>query len=254
MSAKYQDYSEDVWKQIERSLAEVKKTQAEVYAAFDADGTLWDTDLGENFFKYQIRNKLFACPYPDPWRHYRDWKEGGDPRPAYLWLAQVNAGQPLQVVRSWAESAVQEFSELPVFPAQKKLIQWLMKEGVKVYVVTASIRWAVEPGALRLGISHDQVLGVETAIKNGIVTDEAAGFMTYKEGKPSALLTVTKGVRPFLASGNTRGDHALLESATHIRLAVTATEPEQELYPAEQELQNAALEKGWIRHRFNVSR
>jgi phosphoserine phosphatase len=253
MSGNYQGYPGDVWRQIERSLAEVKKTQAEVYAAFDADGTLWDTDLGENFFKYQVRRKLFSCPYPDPWKHYRDWKKGGDPRPAYLWLAQVNAGQPLQVVRDWAESAVQEYAELPIFPAQNKLINWLTKEGVKVYVVTASIRWAVEPGAKRLGIPQDKVLGVETAVLNEVVTEAPAGFMTYKEGKPQALLAATKGVRPFLASGNTLGDQALLDCASHIRLAVTATNPEHELYPAEQELQKAASAKGWIQHRFNGS-
>lgn len=250
MAESYRDYPEEVWAAIRRTVKEAQKSGDEVCAAFDADGTLWDTDLGENFFKYQIREKLFSCPYSDPWRHYRDWKEGGDPRPAYLWLAQVNAGAKLDQVRNWAEAAVQDLGTLPIFPAQKKLIEYLKSEGVRIAIVTASVKWAVEPGALRLGLTPEDVLGVETAVEKGVVTDRAAGFMTYREGKVQAFLAKTQGRRPFLASGNTKGDLALLQAATHIQLAVTATHPGDELYPAESELQKAAAESGWTQHRF----
>ena len=57
-------------------------------AAFDADGTLWDTDLGEGLFQYQIDHKLVALP-EDPWGHYNWMKANvGNPQ-AYLWLAQI---------------------------------------------------------------------------------------------------------------------------------------------------------------------
>lgn len=248
--ATYADFSENVWAQIESTVQEVKKQDPIPYAAFDADGTLWDTDLGENFFKYKIRNKLVPFEMEDPWRHYRDWKEGGDPRPAYLWLAQVCKGFPLAEVQAWAEAAVQEFKSLPIFPAQKKLIDYLLKNGVQVFIVTASIKWAVEPGARRLGLAAQEVLGVETAIVNGLVTAEAAGHMTYRQGKAEAILQRMAGKKPFLASGNTKGDLALMESATHLRLAVTASHPGEEMFPSEDELQREAQQRGWITHRF----
>ena len=219
-------------------------------AAFDADGTLWDTDLGENFFKYEIEQKLLSDLPADPWRHYRDWKENGDPRPAYLWLAQVNKGHSLAEIRAWAEKAVKTIEPLPIFDDQKKLIELLKAAGVQIYIVTASVRWAVEPGALRLGLDADSVIGVETAIENGLLTDQAFGHMTYREGKSEALLLKTKGQRPFLSVGNTMGDLHLLKSASRIALAVGAAPRGHELFPTEEALRQEARSHGWLFHQF----
>ena len=60
----YQPYPENYWTQIEKNIAELKNSQKKLVAAFDADGTLWDADLGENFFQYQIDHKLVELP-PD---------------------------------------------------------------------------------------------------------------------------------------------------------------------------------------------
>lgn len=247
---KYKNYPSEVWDQIRQALSEERKSGRTPVAAFDADGTLWDTDLGESFFKYQIAQKVLTGLPADPWRHYRDWKESGDPRPAYLWLAQINSGRRLDEVRGWAEDAVKSREPLPIFAEQKKLIEYLLQEGAQVWIVTASVKWAVEPGALRLGLTHDHVIGIETAIRRGLVTDEAAGHMTYREGKPMAVLAKTHGQRPFLASGNTLGDLSLLESASRIRLAVGASTPGHEMFEAEEKLREQGRQRGWIVHQF----
>lgn len=246
----YKNYPDEIWKRIREALAEEKKQHARPVAAFDADGTLWDTDLGEHFFKYQIQEKLLSGLPADPWRHYRDWKENGDPRPAYLWLAQVNQGNHLERVREWAESAVRAHEPLPIFPEQRKLVEFLRAEGVQVYIVTASVRWAVEPGSLRLGLGFDDVIGVETSVENGVVTASPAGHMTYREGKAEALLLKTKGQRPFLTAGNTMGDFHLLQSASRVALAVGAAPEGHELYPTEEKLREEARKNNWLAHRF----
>src|SRR3954467_5588788 len=82
-------------------------------AAFDADGTLWNTDLGEALFNYQIKNKLVPLP-PSPWEHYHEMKDGISKRAAYLWLAQINKGLPIQTVRHWASEAVNALHPVPV--------------------------------------------------------------------------------------------------------------------------------------------
>ena len=46
---KYKTFSPELWQLIDRTLDEVLKSNPSPVAAFDADGTLWDTDLGENF-------------------------------------------------------------------------------------------------------------------------------------------------------------------------------------------------------------
>lgn len=247
---KYKSYPKSFWQEIESTLESVLDKDSNPVAAFDADGTLWDTDLGENFFQYQIDKKLVPLP-PDAWSHYLDMKKvNGDPRAAYLWLAQINAGKSLEQVRLWAAEAVRAASPIPIFEEQKKLISLFLSKGVQVYVITASVKWAVEPGASFLGIPAENVIGVETSVRENVITTEAAGVITYRSGKVEALLAKTKGKKPFFASGNTSGDTDLLESATKIRLAVSAASRDDKLYRAEHELLQLAAERSWLSHRF----
>jgi phosphoserine phosphatase len=153
-------------------------------------------------------------------------------------------------VHAWAEAAAKSHEPLPIFPDQLKLIEWLLKNKVEVYIITASIQWAVQPGAKRVGLKYDDVIGVATQVKNGIVTNQQAGTITYREGKPAALLERTKNRKPFFACGNTMGDFALLESATQLRLAVGATNEGHELFATEEKLRQESKTRGWEIHRF----
>jgi HAD superfamily phosphoserine phosphatase-like hydrolase len=247
---KYKSFSAQFWEQLSKALDQELKTNSKPVAAFDADGTLWDTDLGESFFKWQIENSHLPNLPANPWKYYCDWKNSGDPRPAYLWLAQINQDQKLTQVHEWAESALKSIDPVPIFPDQQKLIQWLLKNKVQVYIITASVKWAVEPGAKRLGLKYEDVLGVRTRVDDGVVTDHQEGLITYREGKPEALLQVTNGKKPFFACGNTMGDFALLESATRMQLAVGAAPKGHELFETEEKLRSEARSKNWLIHHF----
>ena len=247
----YKQYSPQLWNAIEEAIDAELKSNPHPVAAFDADGTLWDMDLGENFFQHQIDHKLVPLP-ESPFDHYVDLKlKNNDPREAYVWLAAINKGVPLAQVQQWCHEAVKEAEPIPVFSEQQKLIQLLQKKGVEVYVVTASVKWAVEPGAERFyQIPNKYVLGIETHINEGFVTERSAGIVTYRQGKVDALLEATKGRKPFLCSGNTMGDFELLKSATRVALAVSAANQDDKLYKTEKELQENAAELGWLSHRF----
>ena len=246
---KYKSFPEKFWNLFEVALDQEMKTNSRPVAVFDADGTLWDTDLGEAFFKWQIKNSGLSLP-KNPWEHYRKWKESGDPRPAYLWLAQINQGQPLEQVQKWADQALKEAEPVPIFSEQEKLIRWLVSKKVEVYIVTASVKWAVEPGARKLGLSNDHVIGVSTLVKNGIVTDQQSGTITYREGKIQALVEKTQGRKPFLSCGNTMGDIALLQNSTQLSLAVGAAPESHELFKTEEALRTEATQNSWLIHRF----
>lgn len=246
----YKPFPDVYWQKIESSLKEAKSKGENLFAAFDADGTLWDTDLGENFFRFQIDEKKIALP-PDPWNHYVELKKiNDDPRPAYLWLAQINKNQPLEQVKKWAKEAFDQIQPNPIFSEQLKLIHFLKSNGVKVYVVTASVKWAVEPGAHALGLTDDDVIGVETEVHSGIVTDIPVYPVTYRLGKTEALFKKTNKQRPFLCSGNTIGDLELLMSASHLQLAVSASSRDDGLFKKENELLQKAHEFSWLSHRF----
>ncbi|MGE5085888.1 MAG: HAD family hydrolase [Bacillota bacterium] len=245
---KYKEYSSDIWNSINATLDQVLEEQSQPVAAFDADGTLWDIDLGENFFQYQIDHNLVKLP-PNPWEHYQDMK-AADPRKAYLWLAQICQGHSLKEIQSWAKDAVKASAPIPIFSEQEKLIKLFMSRGVKIYIITASVKWAVEAGAELLGLASDSVIGIETESANGIVSARQKGLITYRQGKVEALLEKTQGRLPFFASGNTMGDFQLLKASTHLSLAVSAAHEDEKLFKTEQDLASEAEQNGWLRHRF----
>lgn len=246
---KFAEFSQNLKSTLQDRLEKaMSETERPYVAAFDADGTLWSLDAGEAFFQYQIKTKKLKLPQ-HPWEHYHKWKEH-DPRAAYLWLAQINEGLELEKVRGMAEECFLELEPYPYFESQRALIQQMHLLGIEVYVVTASVKWAVEPAAKRLGIPQERVLGVQTAVEKGLVTGKQLGPITWKEGKPEALLTATNNVRPIFCSGNTIGDLALLESSTHVRLAVRSHGSGPELMAAEAELFKHVYGDPWLTHQF----
>ncbi|MBL7545072.1 MAG: HAD-IB family phosphatase [Bdellovibrionaceae bacterium] len=246
---KYKSYPQTFWEQLNETLAELKKNRSPLVALFDADGTLWDTDLGENLFHYTIDNRLVPLP-PNPWKHYLELKKkNGDPKDAYLWLAQIYKGLPLTQIQTWADQALNSLVPFPIFEEQKKLIDLLKQNNVTIKIITASITWAVQPGARALGLDNSAVIGVETIVNQGIITDQKNGVITYRAGKVQGYQQ-NNTITPFLAAGNSEGDVELLEYATHIKLAVSAANREDRLYKTEYNLQQIAKEKNWYSHRF----
>lgn len=216
-------------------------------AAFDADGTLWSTDVGEEFFEFQLKNKLIKNPLPeDPWKYYFDLKKQ-DPRAAYLWFAQVLKGHSVEKVREWNKDLVKSLRPFSLFEFQKQLIEFFHQNDVEVYVVTASIKWAVEAPASLYGIKASNVVGVKTSIENGIITDKQDGAVTYREGKVEGLLENTKNIYPFFVAGNTMGDYELLKSSQSLKLAVHSVDENHPNFSTEQELQAMAAENSWLR-------
>ncbi len=229
-----------------------KQTPGPHYAAFDADGTLWSNDVGENFFQYQIDHcGLKSLANIDPWKHYEDLKKKHPPE-AYLWLAQLCAGFSVEEVRQWATAAAQK-NPPDVFTSQQELIKQLLHRDIHILVVSASVHWAVEGALPAIGLSAKNALGVRTRVENGVVTSHGEGSVTWREGKREALLAATNGVRPLLSCGNSSGDIHLLESSVGVALAVqsqTASSAHPKLYADEQHLLKLAHQHQWLTHSF----
>lgn len=251
---KYKSFSDKVWSSFHDTLDSVTKQKLPLLAAFDADGTLWDTDFGENFFQWQIRNKVIKGLPENAWDIYHQLKASNQQPKAYLWLAQISKGYSIAQVREWAKQAMQDFGPPKIFEEQKKVISFLQSKNIPVYVVTASVKWAVEPGAELLEIPFENVLGISTTIdQHGLVTDQQCGPISWKEGKVQALKEATN-IQPFFCSGNTTGDTALLQYSTHFKLAVSAAPEGSELYKTELALKEFCEQQGqamgYYTHRF----
>ena len=244
------EFTPELWSLLTSRLEAVAgESKGPLIAAFDADGTLWDADAGETFFDWQIHHSGLRSLPADPWSEYLRLKKP-DPRVAYVWLAQISAGHSLSEVRQWASRCFSERAPWPVFVSQKRLIDFMRGLGFEIFVVTASVKWAVEPVAALVGIDHDHVVGVETEVVNGIVTSTPRLPITWRSGKAEGLLARTGGVRPVFASGNTVGDIALLDCATTLQLAVCTQNKPGSLFDEETKLWQEASQRQWPRHAF----
>lgn len=232
--------------------AYILKNPGPHFAAFDADGTLWNSDVGENFFQYQID----FCKLPDlqgldPWAHYLALKKKHPPD-AYLWLAQICHQHQISEVQRWAQQALQKFP-LDVLAPQKELIEALLLRGVQIFIVSASTHWAVEAAAGLVGLTSAAACGVKTKVVNSVVTKEQDGPITWREGKSLTILEKTGGIAPLFCSGNSSGDLHLLECASLVRLAVQTQTPSTahaSLLMDELKLFAHATQKGWLTHHF----
>ena len=105
--------------------------------------------------------------------------------------------------------------------------------------------------AAQLGVDFDHVLGIKTKVdEKGLVSDKQDGPLTWKQGKPQALLARTQGVFPIFCCGNTYGDIALLESSTGEKLCIQTQTEKTPLYHEENKLKLHAEKKHWKVHHF----
>ncbi len=242
------DFNSEFFTSICDSIKKALDDGANPIAAFDADGTLWSGDAGLDFYKYQLDNQLIADLPKNPWDHYIDMVTKDETK-GLLWLAQINKGIPISTLREWAKDFVTKKEDLGYFDGVKKLITFLKDQGVDVYVVTASTKWSVEPAALFHDIPFEKVLGVQTKIIDGIITDEQDGPVTWHEGKAKKIVEVA-GAAPFLAAGNSSGDLALLESATHLPLVIQSANAHHFNFETEKKMKQLAKERSWHHYSF----
>lgn len=226
----------------------LKKHKGPHFAAFDADGTLWANDVGENFFQYQIDHcNIPALKKIDPWEHYLNLKKEHPPT-AYMWLAKICNGYPIGEVETWAKEAAQKYPP-QVFPEQKELITELQKRDIKIYVVSASVEWSVTGALKEAGFTNIKALGVKTKVIGRNVSDEPSGHVTWREGKKKAFLAATANKPPMLSLGNTLGDLHLLEMSIGVKVAIQSQADDKKhkaLYEDEQGLYKLAKINNWL--------
>lgn len=246
---KYKSFSALLYNNLTDAISLLKQQNKPLIAAFDADGTLWNTDIGENFFTYLIENKKVPLPN-NPWAYYLDLKKQ-DPVRAYYWLAQILKGISAPQMREWTRVALDVYLQSPVFEEQQELINKLQELDVKIFIITASVKWSVDAAIEKwFNLNSSQVLGIETEILFNTVTDHIIAPATYRSGKVEKLLSVTNNILPFFACGNSEGDTELLASATHLALAVQSAPIDTALGKSEALLKNQALKHKWMNYQF----
>jgi phosphoserine phosphatase len=215
-------------------------------AAFDADGTLWKTDVGDLLWERLLAERaldrraiapiartLRACgvePSRDP---YVDFPRLQELHRSGLCSEELLARVMLQGLAGLREEDVyvqalkamgrcEALSNAATGEASS-LLDHLRRLGFQVVVVSASPRWAVEVAAQPLGISPDEVLAGQVAVVNGVLSDGVLDPLPHGRGKIQALLR-RYGRVPVVAAGNGLGDLPMLEGASHLRFLFNPTE------------------------------
>ena len=204
--------------------------------AFDADGTLWRGDVGEELLRELIaRDRLPRHPgRRDLYEEY-EARVAKDPADGYAFAAQVMEGWEEAALHSYCRDFFERAIIQQLFPFTRPLLRALADAGCEVWVVSASAVWPVVPGAAWLGVPAERVIAVEVEVEGGRLTARSKRPVPCGDGKVELLKA--RGVRPALAVGNGNLDEPMLEYAE--RALVIAP------FGQDNGLVQAAARRGW---------
>ncbi len=160
---------------------------------FDADGTLWRGDVGEDFLRWGLHRGLFAARYST-----YDALLSESPARAYAWAVEVMAGFREDELLAHTRAFFQERFSGRVFPFVRPLLAELRNHPV--WICSASPWWAVLPGAEALGIPSEHVIGVRCPVVDGRLSGIVEQPVPVGPGKVTWLQR--SGLSPGLAVGN----------------------------------------------------
>ncbi len=224
--------------------AQVAEPRADKLACFDADGTLWNEDIGEAFFRWLAAGGLLPGlgAHRDPsevWEEY-EARVKKNRTEGYGWAVQVMAGLTEADVHKWSRQMAIAWPNYR--PAMVGLIRGLAEVGYEVWLVSASNYWIIHASAPHVGVDPTRVLGIRVEVERGNLTHTLVHPVTCNAGKVEAIKKYM-GRTPDLVVGDSMGDLEMLESAK-LPLVVGRTDKQGA------ELLQVAAKRGWATHLF----
>jgi len=233
-------------KQVKQKLDPILDSSDQKYAAaFDADGTCWSSDVGRDFFAYEVESQKFKSDLIS-WKKFNEIEKNKSIEEALWWVCEVHDGFDEQEVLTWASEALEVYPPKVIEPVHE-VIRYLNEKNVDVYIVTASVKWAIVPAASLVSIKPENIIGVETKVVGGTITSERLPPLTWDQGKPEALKKHTGSTPLIFAAGNSFADYPLLKSSTGLKLAVHKSPTDSSLEISERKLQEKAKTNNWLR-------
>ena len=212
--------------------------------ALDADGTLWDVDVGVSLFEALlqrggVRAEAEEALLAEARRFEIDVPQGSGALGAAraLHAAFLEGRYPDDLAYAmhawsfagWSESDAAAMSgevlralrlAERVRPAFPRLLEWASGRAVDAYIVSASPVWIVRLGAALLGVPADHVLAMTPAVTSGVVEPRIVPPITYGDGKLAAIQKVEPDDILLGAFGDSPYDAAMLRAA-RVPVAVT---------------------------------
>jgi phosphoserine phosphatase len=203
--------------------------------AFDADGTLWSGDVGEDVFHLATKTEAIREPARPGLsalaREHGIASDGGanqlarrlfdaylsgtlPEREACSMMSWCYAGWTVEELRTHSRRTFEE-THLPgrLYLGLDFVFELAKAHGVRVLVVSASPQIVVEEAAAHWGVPADDVVACRPALDGNTILPALDGPVPYAGEKPSSLARRTGG-RAILASfGDNVFDFELLRAA-----------------------------------------
>jgi len=206
-------------------------------ACSDADGTLWDGELGVQFTEWLVGKQVLE---PDVMDGYalRMTRDASD---AYAFLTTSLAGLKEREVQEYAAYFVERIWKKRLFRETVAFLGALEKVGAQIWIVSASARWVVEAAVRPFGVPRTRVIGMAVDVEEGVLTDRLIEPAVNREGKVQAIERVI-GRTPLVAVGNSVHDLAMLKAACLAVLVNPSSQADPELGTS---LRALGYREGW---------
>lgn len=203
--------------------------------AFDADGTLWSGDVGEDVFEYATANELLRTDPLDTLcrvaeAHGLDTHGSSSQVAASIYAAYrrgvVDERKTCEVM-TWAyagfsASELTEIAELAfqagalrsrVRHVLDPVFKWARDEHARIAVISASPHIVVEAGLSHAEISVECIMAGHAAVKEGRLTPEMAAPLPYGHDKRTAGERALEGSLWLASFGDNAFDTEMLRTA-----------------------------------------
>ena len=202
----------------EELLALLDHSATRQVVAFDADSTLWMSDIANRTWAYLLEEKLPSRSTCEEMSQLSSQYDEGRLEEIRIVKAQATglAGFRVEELREIARAAFAAGAHSLAdvcFAGMRELIDGLRGRGARVIVISGSPQVLVEEAARLYDIPAEDVGALRTGIVEGRLTGSLAGPLTTGEGKVVACMQMC-GAPPFAAFGDAPTDIPLLRSAT----------------------------------------
>lgn len=197
---------------LEEQLQTLRTRGAAASVAFDADGTLWRGDVGEELLRWLAHERRLpaASNQSGIYAEY-ERRVAVDPADAYAFCVEIMRELAEEDVLEACHHLMASRFTGRLFRPVRQLLTQLQSFGCPVWIVSASPFWPVLAGARVLGVPDAQVIGVRCPVVEGRLSGEVERPVPCGEGKVHALKS--REIRPALAVGNGELDIPMLAYA-----------------------------------------
>jgi phosphoserine phosphatase len=203
--------------------------------AFDADGTLWSGDVGDDVFHWATKNELLrkealdalarearahaidasGNPSAVAVRLFGAYVAGTYPeRSAYALMTWCYAGFTVAELRALAREAFEQTELVRRLHGElAPILSFARDAGIRVAVVSASPLPIVREAVRLWDLAEDKVIACAPALDSETILDHLAAPVPYAEAKPRALRAVFPTAELLASFGDNVFDIELLVSA-----------------------------------------